>query len=55
MQIEKMHMSRLHNGEHFQFHTTFRDMVNQTTPAALKIPRCTRRTSPFTPGSTRLW
>ncbi|MDR2882850.1 MAG: DUF6261 family protein, partial [Alistipes sp.] len=29
--------SRLHNGEHFQFMTTFRDLVKAATPAKLKI------------------
>ncbi|MDR2882596.1 MAG: DUF6261 family protein [Alistipes sp.] len=37
MKIEKLHMSRLHNGEHFEFHTVFSGMVKAATPVKLKI------------------
>jgi hypothetical protein len=37
MQIEGIKLSRLHNGEHFQFHTTFRDLVKAAGPAQLRV------------------
>ena len=37
MTIRKIDLSRLHNGEHFTFHTAFRDMVAAATPARLRI------------------
>ncbi len=37
MQIKKLKLTNLHNGEHFTFHTAFRDMVNAVTPAVLGI------------------
>jgi len=37
MKIEKIHLPTLRNDEHFQFNTEFRNLVNEITPAALKI------------------
>ena len=37
MEILQFKFSRLHNEEHFQYHTGFNDLVIQTTPAALQI------------------
>jgi hypothetical protein len=37
MKILKLDLRTLRNDEHFQFHTEFRDLINQTTSAALNI------------------
>jgi hypothetical protein len=37
MEIKKVDLSRLQNDEHFQFHTEFKDLVNQYGAAALNI------------------
>lgn len=37
MQISVLNLKRLHNEEHFQFQTEFRDLINETTSATLGI------------------
>lgn len=37
MKINELSLVRLHNEEHFQFNTSFKDLVVKSTPAALKI------------------
>lgn len=37
MKINDLSLVRLHNEEHFQFNTSFKDLVVKSTPAALKI------------------